>query len=216
MRDVAIPYTQPREKLQQKGAPALSNAELLQILIGSGNARVGVARIAKRTLRVLVQRGSEVSFEQLLTVSGLGPATVCQIMAAFELASRYPMTARQLTIDTDEKILGLVGELRTGKAPRLMYITVDGARRLIAKRSVLVHAEHPSALLRKVFADAMSDNAAGLIVVVGAKVYSLESEMFDLSLARDLRAMARLFMMTVHDHLLISEQGQRSLKGESW
>ena len=205
----ALTYDRPREKLQLKGAQALSSGELLQILIGSGTAQTPVARIAKKTLKSLSKYGHGVTFEQLLAISGLGPARACLLVAAFELASRYPMNNHQFLLDSDEKVLAMVSELRTSKLSKLVYVTLDGAQRLIAKRTMLVGEQHPSTVLRRVFTDVMGDDAAALIIAVGSTSHSLEPSMFDLTLARDVRAMAQLFMITIKEHLLINVTDQR-------
>lgn len=217
MNTQILTYDQPREKLQMKGVSVLTNAELLQVIIGSGNAQASVSRIAKRSLKLLSQYGNEITYAQLLEVAGLGPARVCQIIAAFELASRYPMRSQQLVIDTPDKIQGLCTELRSLKATRLIYITVDGGKRLICKRTIAItDLSHPSSLLRKIFTDVSADNAAGLIIGVGKSDRNLQPSMFDLSLARDLKSMAQLFMVTIHDHLIINATDHRSLKREIW
>jgi len=203
--------------MQQKGAVSLTNAELLQVIIGSGNAQASVARISKRVLKVLTKEGSEISFDRLLNVAGLGPARVCQIIAVFELASRYPMPARQLVIDSVDKALGIMAETRAAKQEEFIYVTVDGGQRFIAKRKLLIsETTHPSSLLKKVFADAMIDNAAGLYVGSGRSQRALDPTMFDLSLARDLRAMAQLFMLTVHAHVLLNKDDHYIFKRGSW
>ena len=213
----SISYDRPREKLQLKGAAALTSVELLQVLIGSGNAQVSVGRIAKRSLQLLTRFGTDLTYEQLLEVVGLGPARACQIIAAFELASRYPINQRQLVIDSHDKVLGLFSEIRAASHEYLTYVTVDGGKRLIAKRKIsITQATHPSALLRKIFADVVTDSAAGLIVGLGRSQRPLDPSMFDLSLARDLRAMSQLFMVTVYEHLLINKAAHISLRSESW
>ena len=198
-------YEQPREKLQRKGASSLTTAELLQVLIGSGNAQASVSRIAKRTAKLLSKSGSSITLKDLSEVTGLGPAHTAQIIASFELASRYPINAQQLIIDTEDKILGLLADVRSSKATKLAYVTVDGARRLIAKRVIAIDKNHPTALLRKVFADVMTDNAAGLIMSIGSIDKAMVPTMFDLSLARDIKTMSQLFMVTVHELLLVSQ-----------
>ena len=212
----AITYDRPREKLQLKGAQALSSGELLQILIGSGTAQTPVAKIAKKTLKSLSRYGNSVTFEQLLAIPGLGPARACLLIAAFELASRYPSSNRQFLLDSDEKILSMVSELRTSKLPKLVYITLDGARRLIAKRTLLIGEQHPSIILRRVFTDVMGDDAAALILAVGSTSQPLDPSMFDLTLARDVRAMAQLFMVTIKEQLLVNSTDHKSLRSESW
>lgn len=210
-------YDRPREKLQHKGAAALTNADLLQVIIGSGTAQASVTRIARKALKQLTKYGSSISIDQLLGVTGLGPARASQIIAAFELASRYPINSRQLIIDTNEKARGLLVELTLSRSPRLVYLTLDGAKRLIAKRSIRIHeCVHPSELLRGIFSHVVTDKAAGIVVALGCVNHTLDPSMFELSLARDVNGMAQLFIVTIHDVLLISKAGERSLRGESW
>ncbi|MBC7564670.1 RadC family protein [Candidatus Saccharibacteria bacterium] len=215
--EYSISYDRPREKLQKKGAAALTNAELLQILIGSGTAQASVTRIARKVLKQLSQYGNAISHTLLLEVTGLGPARASQIVAAFELAGRYPVSNKQLTIDSNEKARGLFVELTLAQSPRLVYLTLDGARRLIAKRSIrITDSSHPSGLLRTIFSHVVTDQAAGVVIAIGAAKHTLDPSMFELSLARDLNGMAQLFIVTVHDLLLVNKQSERSLKGESW
>jgi DNA repair protein RadC len=212
-----ISYDRPREKLQKKGAAALTNAELLQILIGSGTAQANVTRIARKVVKQLAKRGNSISYDTLLEVVGLGPARSSQIIAAFELSSRYPITNKQLTIDTEEKARGLFVELTLSTSPKLVYLTLDGAKRLIAKRSVRINGStHPSALLRGIFSNVVTDQAAGIMIAIGHAGHSLDPSMFELSLARDLNGMAQLFIVTIHGLSLMNKTTDRSLRSESW
>jgi len=215
--EYSISHDKPREKLQKKGAAALSNVELLQILIGSGNAQASVTRIARKALKQLTKYGNTISHDLLLEVTGLGPARASQIVAAFELASRYPVSNKQLTIDTNEKARGLLVELTLIHSPRLVYLTLDGAKRLIAKRSIrMSDSAHPSELLRAVFSHVVTDQAAGIVIAIGYAEHTLDPSMFELSLARDLNGMAQLFIVTIHDLVLMNKESQRSLRSESW
>lgn len=212
-----ISYDRPREKLQKKGAAALTNAELLQILIGSGTVQASVTRIARKVLKQLSRHGNSISHDLLLEVVGLGPARASQIMAAFELASRYPIAQKQLTIDSEEKARGLFVELTLSSSPKLVYLTLDGAKRLIAKRSVrMSDSTHPSELLRGIFSNVVTDQAAGIMIAIGYARHSLDPSMFELSLARDLSGMAQLFIVTIHGLVLMNKTADRSLRSETW
>lgn len=212
-----IAHDRPREKLQKKGAASLSNAELLQVLIGSGTVQASVSRIARKVLKQLTKYGNIISFDLLQEVTGLGPARASVIMAAFELSSRYPMSARQLTIDTNDKAKGLFVELGISPYPKLIYLTLDGAKRLIAKRTIRFNESiHPSEVLRQVFSHVVTDQAAGIMIAIGHARHSLDPSMYELSLARDLNGMAQLFIVTIHDLRLMSKAGERSLRSESW
>ncbi|MDB5160312.1 MAG: hypothetical protein JWO99_575 [Candidatus Saccharibacteria bacterium] len=212
-----ISYDRPREKLQKKGSAALTNAELLQILIGSGTAQASVTKIARKVVKRLAKHGNSISYDVLLEVVGLGPARASQIIAAFELSSRYPLTNKQLTIDTEEKARGLFIELTLSTSPKLVYLTLDGAKRLIAKRSVRISdSTHPSALLRGIFSNVVTDQAAGIMIAIGCADHTLDPSMFELSLARDLNGMAQLFIVTIHGLSLMNKTADRSLRSESW
>lgn len=82
----------PREKLQNLGPRALSPAELLAILIGSGNEEENAVELMQRLLADCdnkLANLSRLSFEQLRTYKGLGPAKACAILAAVELGLRF-------------------------------------------------------------------------------------------------------------------------------
>src|SRR5688572_18377083 len=79
----------PREKLHKKGAGALSDFELLEVIIGKGAPTTDVGTIA-RSVQKLMNKGDEVlHFESLLSVKGINTATAGRILASLELARRY-------------------------------------------------------------------------------------------------------------------------------
>ena len=79
----------PREKLARYGTARLSDLELLMAIIGSGNARADVGKIAREVLKILRQKGGDVSYDDLRSVVGLGEAKIPVILASLELARRY-------------------------------------------------------------------------------------------------------------------------------
>ncbi|MFZ3009585.1 MAG: UPF0758 domain-containing protein [Candidatus Microsaccharimonas sp.] len=211
MKDL-VSYDLPREKLRKKGIASLTNAELLQLIIGSGNAQVSVARIAKRVTRLLSKFGSGTTFDQLSLIVGLGPARVGQILACFELASRYPLSVKQLTIENADQVSGLISDHRHAKERSLVYITVDGAKRLLSKRSVLIHnSAHPSFLIRTMFSDIVTDKASGIYVIFCRHNYDLEPTTFELSFARDLRLTAQLLLVSVHSLSIANQHDERKI-----
>ena len=85
------PEDRPREKMMQKGVDALSNAELLAILIGSGNTEESAVSLMRKILEANNNRLSELgkrSVEELCIFKGIGPAKAITILAASELGRR--------------------------------------------------------------------------------------------------------------------------------
>lgn len=102
----------PREKLQAKGAAALSDFELLQALIGSGNAQVDVSKIARDTLKIIKKHGAEITYEQLSRITGTGAAKSTEILAALELSKRYLLDSDRPIIDSPEKAAEQLADIR--------------------------------------------------------------------------------------------------------
>ena len=73
----------PRERLIAKGAAALSDTELLAILLGSGIKGISVLKLASHILDSLEQRLDQADVDTLQGVEGIGQAKACQIVAAF-------------------------------------------------------------------------------------------------------------------------------------
>jgi DNA repair protein RadC len=78
----------PREKLQQKGAEALSDTELLAILLGSGTKGHDVMAVAERILKVLDAHNEKLNIDELKKIEGVGPAKATLIAAALEFVRR--------------------------------------------------------------------------------------------------------------------------------
>lgn len=105
----------PREKLQARGAEALSDYELLMAIIGSGTAQADVTKIAHDVRKLIVEKGSQLSYEDLLSIKSLGPAKATQIMAGYELWRRQFEVPDRPIIDSPEKAVEQLGDIRDKK-----------------------------------------------------------------------------------------------------
>lgn len=195
----------PREKLQAKGASALSDFELLQALIGSGNAQADVSKIARETLKIIKANGANVTYDQLQHVTGMGAAKVTEILAALELSKRYLLTSDQPIIDSPEKAVEQLADIRDKKQEYFVCLTLDGANRLIAKRIITIGTltaslVHP----REVFAEAITDRAASIIVAHNHPSGSLESSQADRDITLRLKDAGELLGIRMIDHIIVT------------
>ena len=126
----------PREKLQAKGAEALSDYELLMAIIGSGTQYADVTKLAREVQKLLKEKGSELAYEDLLNVKSLGPAKATNIMAGFELWRRKFEVSERPIIDSPEKAVEQLVDIRDKKQEYFVCLTLDGANRLIASASL--------------------------------------------------------------------------------
>ena len=205
----------PREKLQAKGPAALSDFELLQALIGSGNAQADVSKIAKDTLKLFQKHGADLTYEQLADVSGMGAAKITEVLAALELSKRYLLAAEQPIIDSPEKAVEQLTDIRDKKQEYFVCLTLDGANRLIDKRTISIGTltsslVHP----REVFADAITDRAASIIVAHNHPSGSLTPSTADLEVTRRLQTAGELLGISLIDHIIVTKQTHASISSK--
>lgn len=206
------PDDRPREKLKAKGAAALSDFELLQALIGSGNKQADVATIARRTKKLLQQHGPDITYEQLQEVTGLGAAKITELLASLELSKRYLIDEEKPIIDSPEKAAEQLNDIRNKKQEHFVVITLDGANRLINKRTITIGTltaslVHP----REVFADAITDRAASIIVGHNHPSGNLQPSKADKEITTRLKEVGELLGIHIIDHLIINKSSHKSL-----
>ena len=196
----------PREKLKIKGPASLSDFELLQALIGSGNEQADVGTIARRTLKIIQEHGANITYEQLQQVSGLGSARITAILAALELSKRYLIDSECPIIDSPEKAVEQLSDIRDKKQEHFVVMTLDGANRLIAKRIITIGTLNASLVHpREVFADAITDRAASIIVAHNHPSGSTEPSRADIDLTNRLKEAGKILGISVLDHLIITK-----------
>lgn len=202
----------PREKLAKYGVSRLSDLELLCLLIGSGNKQVSAKVISQQVLKLLKERGSSISFEELSSIKGMGKAKTSEIIAIFELGRRYLMPAECPVIsDTDDAVQQL-GYIRDKKQEYFVVLTLDGANRLISNTVVFQGTldrslVHP----REVFAKAIEDRAASIIVAHNHPSGNVEPSSEDLEITWKLKEAGELLGIGVLEHIIVSKGEHRSI-----
>lgn len=195
----------PREKLAVKGAAALSDYELLMAIIGSGNKYADVTQIARDLKKLIAEKGSELTYNDLLKVKSLGPAKATLVMASFELWRRQFEVSERPVIDTPEKAVAQLGDIRTKKQEYFVCLTLDGANRLIAKRIISIGTltsslVHP----REVFAEAITDRAASIVVAHNHPSGNLSPSDADHAVTNQLKQAGNVLGIKLLDHLIIT------------
>ena len=202
----------PREKLQARGAEALSDYELLMAIIGSGTQYADVTKLAREVQKLLKEKGSELAYEDLLSVKSLGPAKATNIMAGFELWRRQFEVSERPIIDSPEKAAEQLSDIRDKKQEYFVCLTLDGANRLIAKRIITIGTltsslVHP----REVFAEAISDRAASIIVAHNHPSGTLTPSSADSEVTQRLEEAGVVLGIKLVDHLIVSSSGHLSI-----
>ena len=204
----------PREKLIAKGPAALSDVELLAVLLGSGVKGVGVLDLSAKILRTLAGRLDRIDVESLQSVEGVGQAKACQLAATFELARRHLITEKTVVREAKD-VLPYLKDIRSKKQEHFVCVSLNGANEVIECRVVTVglvntNQVHP----REVFADPITDRAAAVIVAHNHPSGALKASPEDIALTKRLVQAGELLGIHVLDHLIVTEKGYLSLKHE--
>lgn len=200
----------PREKLLAKGAQNLTDLELIQIIIGSGVKGADVTKISRQIKKLIDTNGYKITLEQLTAIKGVSTATATKLVALFELAERE---FKDFTIiDSAEKAVALVPELKDAKQEHLIVLSLDGANRLIQKRLISIGTLNASLVHpREVFADPITDRAASIIVIHNHPSGSLNPSTADLEVTQRLRTAGEILGINLIDHAVVTKNGHATI-----
>lgn len=201
----------PREKLKAKGASALSDFELLLALFGSGNKQVDVTQISREVLKLLKNNGVNISYKNLEEIKGLGSAKISELLAAFEISKRYLIQPDQPILNNVDDVANYLKDLRDKKQEYFVCLTLDGANRLISRRTITIGTLNSSLIHpREVFADAVSDRAANIIICHNHSSGILRPSENDIEITQRLLKSGKLLGIHVLDHVILTKNGHFS------
>lgn len=202
----------PREKLSKKGAVALSDFELLEVIIGNGNNNRDVGSLARQIQSLLNRSSGNVSYEALTTIKGVNIATASKLLAAIELAKRHLIKDAE-PLQSLEDIVSRLADIRTKPQEYLIALSLDGGQRLIAYRTITVGTldtvlAHP----REVFADAIADRAASVVIAHNHPSGDIMPSQEDVTLTQQMSAAGQVLGIALRDHIILCRTGYFSFR----
>lgn len=206
----------PREKLKNKGREALSNAELLAILIRSGNQTENAVTLSKRILADIKNLNAmgKISIEQLLTYNGIGEAKAITIIAAMELGRRRrteetaplkKVTSSKIVFEIMEPIIGELAH------EEFWILYLNNSNRIIHKCQLSKGGITGTVVdTRLVFKVAIEHNATGVILAHNHPSGVLYPSESDRQITKKLKVAGENLDIRVLDHLIITEKAYYS------
>jgi len=203
-----IPETdRPREKLLRKGAQALSDQELLAVLLGKGTPGMDVMTLAGKLARLIDEKGLTVTAEDLSQFKGVGHAKATLILAAIEFARRR-IKPEGAKIKTPADLLPHIRHYADRKQEHFLCASINGANEILNIRVVSIGlVDRTQVHPREVFADALSDRASAVIVAHNHPAGSLEPSSPDFIITEQLKGAGIIMGITLLDHIIFNRNG---------
>jgi DNA repair protein RadC len=216
LKDILL-SDRPRERLKEHGVSALSNAELLAIILQSGTRNNNVMDVSRTMLsKYSFERLSNLSIQELMQIKGVGMAKACQVKALFELARRingFPSTEK-IKINHPKQVYNLFFPiLRNEEQENVYLLCLDSLNGLISKTLIFKGTLNESIVHpREIFKEATRQSACSIILVhnhpSGDPTPSEEDKEIT-SLIQDLSDMMNIKLV---DHVVVATKGFFSFK----
>ena len=204
----------PREKLARKGAKSLKNEELLSVLLGSGIQGKDVRKLAKEIVAMMDSDFDNLTLDKLCDIHGLGLAKASQLLASIELSRRYLIQSNK-RITSAQDVYDELKAFSSKSQEHFLTITLDGASHIINTRTVFIGTLNQSLVHpREVFADAIADRAAGIIIAHNHPSGTLDASRADIQITQRLKEVSKLVGIELLDHVILAKNGFYSFSDE--
>lgn len=216
IRDLADRY-KPREKVKKSGLLALSNQELLALIIGSGQKNCNVLELAKKVEKKLNFQlnltNNLQSNIQLSTIHGIGEILSTKILASLELGLRFAKQNNQQKIDNPEKIFNLCSELQNKKQEYCLAFYLNGRQELLQRKTLAIGGLNYNFLEpRNIFEPAFSTGASNFILVHNHPSGNPQPSEDDLLLTEKIAKLADMMGVKLLDHLVVGKNSYFSIR----
>lgn len=211
----------PREKLLNKGKDALSDAELVAILIGSGSRNESAVDLCKRILASTnnnLNALGKLSIKQLMEFKGIGEAKAITIIAALELGRRRrgEEALQQKKIESSQSVFELMQPI-IGELPHEEFwiIYLNNSNKVIHKNQLSKGGITGTLVdVRLVMKTAIEVGAIGLILTHNHPSGTLKPSEADKQITKKLKIASESLDIKVLDHLIVTEKAYFSFADE--
>jgi DNA repair protein RadC len=226
LRIVDLPLSErPRERLLSHGVKQLKNAELMAILLGTGQgpgklSAIGLGEYILNHLgqnqRDPLERLRDVCPQELMDIEGVGPAKATAILAAIELGQRACLLRppdRAIIDSPQMAVNALSRELTHYPQERFAILLLDVKNRLLGTKLITIGtATETLAPPREIFREVLKQGATKIIVAHNHPSGSTEPSQADIDLTRQLLAGAKFLGVPLLDHLILGHTEWTSIR----
>lgn len=208
----------PRERMIRRGREHLSNVELIALLLRTGSAGESVMALAQR---VLSQTGglkglAQLSYHELTSIHGIGPAKAVQVLAGIELGQRLMKVLpeeRDVIRSPDDAVQLVMEEMRFLQQEHVVCMFLNTKNRVIEKKCIFIGSLNRSVVHpREIFREAIRCSAAGIICVHNHPSGDPTPSQEDIAITKRLQAAGETIGIDLIDHIIIGDQSYYSMR----
>ncbi len=212
----------PREKLLLKGISALTDVELIAILLRSGNNNMNAVDLARKIMKdnssSLYNLG-KLSINDLMKYKGVGQAKAVSIVAALELGKRrsYSDTIKQEAINSPDDVFNyiypIIGDLRYEE---FWVIFLNKANKIIKKHKIGQGGISNTAVdIRLIMKNALDNFAVGIILCHNHPSGNIKPSNKDIDLTNKIQKAANILQINLLDHIIVGSKKFFSFKDKN-
>ena len=213
----------PREKMLDKGASSLSNAELLAIMLRTGTGRNNVLEVAQTLLRRVDGRLDDLaamSVEVLCETTGIGPSKAVTLAAAFELGRRWfseEGVAKRSKVSSPKDVFRMMYPLLKGlEYEECWAVYLNNANQCLGKDRLSTGGVDSTVLDSKILIRrACEKKATGVILVHNHPSGSTMPSVADINRTKSIRSALKACEMSLVDHVVIGSRNYYSFSDET-
>jgi len=211
------PQNRPRERLFTQGASALSETELLAILIGTGTKTENALVLAQRILQSSggLYALARTSPEEIAQIHGIGRAKAAKIVASLELGFRLTTSAlaERPQIYSAKDVIQLMRDMGILTQEHVRVMLLDSSKRLITTKTLYIGTVNTAVIrVAEVFREAVLRNSPSIILIHNHPSGDKSPSPEDINLTRALVSAGKIMDIQVMDHIIIAGHEWTSLR----
>lgn len=202
----------PREKMLQKGCDALTDAELIAILLATGTREMSAVELARTVLEQIggFAKVARSSIKELTKVKGIGEVKALTLAAAFELGKRKAREEVFATSVTSSELAARYLMEKIGNSEQeVFYILYLDRKNTIKSEYLLSKGTISSTVvdIRLLYKEAVQQAASSIIVAHNHPSGNLTPSQADIDITHKIKEAGKLFDITLLDHVIVSQKG---------
>ncbi len=207
----------PREKMKLNGISSMSDLELMQIVLKTGNKEEGVEALSSKVIDYIHENNyKDICVEELMNIKGIGMAKATSILAGIEIGRRLALNnaIKEFSIDNPDSVANIFcNEIGNFSVEYFYALLLDTKNRIISKELISKGTINQSIVHpREVFKAAIRKNANSIILVHNHPSGSLNPSDCDIQVSRRLSEVGKIVGIEILDHIIVNSKDSLSMK----